>query len=143
MEIILYANTGIQLVESPFIIDQQALTNSKLATKGWLNWSEKKWAKYRVGNNGKILIAIDTSLNLDCETQIVSDIGKLPSSEEPTATLSIAELGVTIATPGGNTNDENLEIFIRRRHAFTFARRRGGERGRRDRGTRRRRDRRK
>ena len=34
-----------------------------------------------------------------------------------------------------------LEIFIRRRHAFTFARRRGGERGRRDRGTRRRRDR--
>jgi len=36
-----------------------------------------------------------------------------------------------------------LEIFIRRRHAFTFARRRGGERGRRDRGTRRRRDRRK
>ena len=36
-----------------------------------------------------------------------------------------------------------LEIFIRRRHAFTFARRRGGERGRRDRGTRRRRDRKK
>ena len=61
------------------------------------------------------------------------------SSSRNANRVSILDFGNTLIT----NHHRKLEIFIRRRHAFTFARRRGGERGRRDRGTRRRRDRRK
>lgn len=107
MKIKLYANTGIQIVDTKLSVPQSH--ESRPLNQEWNKWSiDTPWVQYKICQNRKIILAIDTSVDLGCKTECARGEETLPSGEEPLVILRISDLREV------GLGSEKFEIYIHR-----------------------------